>query len=62
MNKDCFYYYSNGWQIKALYSISIGFIFSASTIWNVNLQFLETFSWIIGAITSFIIYYLLASK
>ena len=55
------YYYSNGWQIKGLYSIFIGFIFAAATIWNVNLNFLQTFSWIIGAIISFIIYYLLSS-
>ena len=55
------YYYSNGWQIKGLYSIFVGFIFAAATIWNVNLNFLQTFSWIIGAIISFIIYYLLSS-
>jgi len=69
INKDIFsslststYYYSNGWQIKGLYSILIGFIFSSATIWNVNLNFLQSFSWIIGALISWLTYYLLASK
>ncbi len=69
VNKDIFssipsssYHYSNGWQIKGLYAILIGFIFSSSTIWNVNLNFLQSFSWIIGAFFSSITYYLLASK
>ncbi len=68
INKDIFssaasssYYYSNGWQIKALYSLFIGFIFSAATIWNIELRFLQTFSWMIGGFVSFITYYLLAS-
>ena len=61
-NSDSVYYYSNGWQYKGLYSLLIGFIFSASTIWNINLNFLQSFSWIIGALMSFIVYYLLASK
>ena len=69
INKDIFsslststYYYSNGWQIKGVYSILIGFIFSSATIWNVNLNFLQSFSWIIGALISWLTYYLLASK
>ncbi len=68
-NKDIYsiesegvYYYSNGWHIKAIYSLVIGLIFSASTIWNGNLMFLQSFSWIIGAIISSIIYYLLTEK
>ena len=40
----------------------IGFIFASATIWNVELRFLQPFSWIIGAIFSSITYYLLASK
>ncbi len=69
INKDIFssskngaYYYSSGWQIKAIYSLLIGFIFASATIWNIELRFLQTFSWIIGAIFSSITYYLLASK
>ena len=69
INKDIFsslststYYYSNGWQIKGVYAILIGFIFSSSTIWNVNLNFLQSFSWVIGAFVSWLTYYLLASK
>ncbi len=56
------YIYSSGWNYNAVYSLIIGFIFSVSTMWNVNLTFLESFGWIIGAIVSYIIYYLLAKK
>ena len=55
------YLYSNGWNIKAIYSIIIGFIFSASTIWNPGLNFLQSFLWILGAVVTFFTYYLLAS-
>ena len=54
------YFYSNGWQLKSIYALFIGFIFAASTIWNVNFNFLQSFSWIIGGIISLIIYYLLS--
>ena len=56
------YFYTGGWQIKGIYSILIGFIFAASTIWNVELRFLQSFAWLIGAFTSYITYYLLASE
>jgi nucleobase:cation symporter-1, NCS1 family len=69
VNKDIFsidkngsYFYSNGWHITALYSLLIGFIFSASTIWNTNLMFLQSYAWLIGALFSSITYFLLADK
>tara|TARA_B100000029_G_C17529792_1_gene942905 strand:+ start:593 stop:928 length:336 start_codon:yes stop_codon:yes gene_type:complete len=69
INKDIFsstldssYYYSNGWQIKGIYSLLIGFVFSAAAIWNVDLNFLQTFSWLMGAFASLVTYYLLASN
>ena len=68
-NKDIYslesngiYYYSGGWHIKAVYSVILGVIFSASTIWNTNLMFLQSFSWIIGAFVSAFTYLLLARK
>ena len=68
-NKDIFssrenssYYYSNGWHLKAIYSLFIGFIFAASTIWNENLISYQSFSWLIGAIGSSLTYYLLANR
>ena len=68
-NKDLYsietqsaYYYSKGWHIKGVYSIILGFIFSASTIWNTNIMFLQSYSWIIGAFISLVTYYLLAKK
>ena len=68
-NKDIFssnegsaYYFSNGWNIKAIYSLLIGFIFASATIWNIELEFLQLFSWIIGTFFSSITYYLLSSE
>ena len=68
-NKDIYstepegiYFYSSGWHLKAIYSLLIGLIFSASTIWNGNLMFLQSISWIIGATISSVIYYLLSEK
>ncbi len=60
LEKDGAYYYSHGWQIKGVYSIILGFIFAASTIWNPNFMFLQSFSWIIGAFVSASVYYLLS--
>ena len=69
INKDIYslenngeYYYSGGWHIKGIYSLILGFIFSSSTIWNPNLMFLQSYSWIIGAFVSGLVYYLLAKK
>ena len=69
INKDIYslerngaYYYTGGWHIKGIYSLILGFIFSASTIWNTNLMFIHSYSWIIGAIIASFTYYLLARK
>ena len=56
------YFFSNGWHIKAIYSMLVAFIFSASTIWNADLRFLQSYAWLIGAFIGFIIYYLLSEK
>ena len=68
-NKDIYsletngsYYFSGGWHVKGVYSLILGFIFSASTIWNSNFMSLQSFSWIIGALVSSITYYLLAKE
>ena len=68
-NKDIYslenngvYYYSGGLHLKAVYAVILGFIFSASTIWNANLMFLQSLSWIIGAFVTALVYYLLAKK
>jgi len=56
------FYFSNGWHLKAVYSLIIGFIFASSTIWNLNLMFLQSYAWIIGALVSGFVYYLLDKK
>ena len=68
-NKDIYslensghYYYSGGWHLKGLYSIILGFIFSASTIWNSNFMFLQSYSWIIGAFIAGLTYFLLTKE
>ena len=62
LEEESLYSFSNGWHIKAIYSLVLGFIFSASTIWNENLMNFHSFSWVIGAFISSLTYYLLASK
>ena len=62
LEKEGSYYFTGGWHIKALYSLIIGFIFSAATIWNISLMFLQSYAWIIGAIVAALVYYLLAEK
>ena len=62
INNESPYHFSNGWHIKAIYSLFIGFVFSSSSIWNPNLMFLQSYAWIIGAITSSLTFYLLAKK
>ncbi len=62
LENDGAYYYSGGWHIKGIYSLTLGFIFSASTIWNSNLMFLHSYSWIIGALVAAFTYYLLAKN
>jgi len=62
LNSSSLYFYSNGWHIKALYSLVLGFIFAASTIWNESLIHFHSYSWMIGAFVSSLTYYLIASK
>ncbi len=69
VNKDIFsieknstYYYSGGWHLKAMYSLVVGFIFAAATIWNESLIYLNYYSWILGVVVSSLTYYLLAKK
>ena len=62
LENDSLYFYSNGWHIKAIYSLILGFIFAASSIWNESLMNFHSYSWIIGAIISSLTYYLLANK
>jgi Cytosine/uracil/thiamine/allantoin permeases len=69
INKDFFsdningaYYYSGGWNLKALYAMFIAFIFSASTIWNASLLFLQTYSWLFGAFVGYLMFYLMSKK
>ena len=56
------YIYRDGWNYKAVYAVLIGFIFSFSIIWNINFEDFKTFSWIIGFVVSYIMYYLLNEK
>ena len=62
LSSESTFYYSKGWNLKALYSVFIGFIFASSTIWNFDLMFLQSYAWIIGAIISSLIYYLLKKR
>ena len=62
LEENSLYFYSNGWHVKAIYSLFLGFVFAASTIWNENLMNFQSYSWIIGASISSLTYYLLTNK
>ena len=62
LDKNGLYFYSNGWNIKAIYSLVLGFVFAASTIWNESLMNFHSYSWMIGAFISSLTYYLLVNK
>ena len=62
LDEDSLYFYSNGWHVKAIYSLFLGFIFAASTIWNSSLMIFQSYSWIIGASISSLTYYLFTNK
>lgn len=50
------YYYSNGWNQKAIIAMVIAGIFSVLTVWHSDLAFLSGFAWVIGAILGGAIY------
>lgn len=62
LGENSSYNYSNGWNYTAVYCLVLGFVFSASTIWNFNLMYFQPYSWIIGAFITSLTYYLLAKK
>ena len=62
LEENSLYFYSNGWHVKAIYSLCLGFVFAASTIWNESLMNVQSYSWIIGASISSLTYFLLANK
>ena len=62
LDENSLYFYSNGWHVKAIYSLLLGFVFATSTIWNESLMHFQSYSWIIGASISSLTYYLLINK
>ena len=62
LDSNGLYFYSNGWNLKAIYPLILGFIFAASPIWNESLMVFHYYSWIIGAFISSLAYYLLVSE
>ena len=62
LDENSLYFYSNGWHVKAIYSLLLGFVFATSTIWNESLMNFQSYSWIIGASISSLTYYLLINK
>ena len=56
------YFYTNGWNLKSLYSLCVAFIFSAVTIWNQEFRIFQPYSWIIGAFIGGFLQFLLSKK
>lgn len=54
------YYYTNGWNIKAIVAWLVPAVFSLLTVWMPSLAFLSGFGWVIGAGAGAIIYYNMA--
>lgn len=43
------YYFTNGWNIRALWAFGIAAVFSIAAVWTPALEALSGFAWIIGA-------------
>jgi len=44
------YYYTNGWNMKAMQAFCAAAVFSIATVWVPFLEGLAGFGWIIGAV------------
>ena len=62
LDPESVFYFSKGWHLKAVYSVIIGFIFASSTIWNFDLMFLQSYAWLVGTISTGLVYYLLDKR
>ena len=56
------YFYSKGWNLKALYALFIAFVFSAVTIWNQDFAHLQSYAWLLGAFMGGLMHFLLSKK
>jgi NCS1 family nucleobase:cation symporter-1 len=52
------YYYSKGWNVRALAAFGLAAIFSVSTVWDPSLKDLTGFAWIFGAVLGGALHYL----
>lgn len=53
------YYYSKGWNLRALAAFGLAAIFSISTVWAPELRGLTGYAWILGAALGAALHYLL---
>lgn len=51
------YYYRNGWNRRALVAVALAAVFAVATVWVEQLEKLEGFAWIIGALLGGVFYY-----
>jgi len=56
------YYYTKGWNRKALVAFAIAALFSVASVWTPALQALSGFSWIFGALLGGALHYLLMRR
>ena len=57
---DGAYYYTNGWNRRALVAFVIPTVFAVLTVWLPALEFLLGFGWLIGAFLAGVIYWLIS--
>ncbi len=51
------YYYTSGWNMKAMITFAIAAVFSISSVWVPALAFLSGYAWVIGAVIGAALYY-----
>ena len=56
------YYFSAGWNRKAIIAFGISSLFSVASVWTPGLESLSGFAWLLGALLGGIVHYMLMRK
>ncbi|MBB1024648.1 NCS1 family nucleobase:cation symporter-1 [Dietzia sp. DQ12-76] len=57
MNSDGPYYYTRGWNVRALVAVALAAVFAISAVWVPALGMLSGFAWVIGALIGGVLYW-----
>jgi len=56
------YYFSAGWNRKAIIAFGISSVFSVASVWTPGMESLSGFAWLLGALLGAVVHYLLMRK